>query len=192
MMSNFQPFDKAQDRPADLQPATLLQKIESCEATVAVVGLGYVGLPLAVAFAEAGFPVIGIDIDAERVAAINRGESYVSDVPSERLAPLVQRSGGAEERGRVGEWETGRALHPLTSSHIASRGVLSATTDYDTLRAADAVIICVPTPLSKTKDPDMSHIIAVTDEIARRLHRDMLIVLESTTYPGTTEELILP
>ncbi len=147
----------------------LLHKIESRHATVAVIGLGYVGLPLAIAFAEAGFPVVGLDIDTERIAAINRGESYVSDVPSATLARYV-----------------------LSSPSANRANGLFATTDYDALYDTDAVIICVPTPLGKTKDPDMSHIIAATDEIARRLHRDMLIVLESTTYPGTTEELILP
>lgn len=162
----------------------LLDKIESREAIVAVIGLGYVGLPLAVAFAEAGFRVIGIDIDQDRVDALNRGESYVSDVPDEQLAPLL--------RERAGEWERGRQGEGFTPSREASRGALSATTDDDTLRTADVAIICVPTPLGKTKDPDMSYIIDATDAIAQHLHEDMLIVLESTTYPGTTEELILP
>jgi|Deesub1362A_J573_1020465.scaffolds.fasta_scaffold09936_2 UDP-N-acetyl-D-glucosamine dehydrogenase len=139
----------------------LLEKIERREAVVSVIGLGYVGLPLAVAFAEAGFRVIGIDIDQARVDAVNRGESYVQDVPRDVLARY------AGDR-------------------------LSATTDYDALEEVDATIICVPTPLSKTKDPDMSYIVAATEEIAQRLHPGMLIVLESTTYPGTTEELILP
>ena len=134
---------------------------------MAVIGLGYVGLPLAVAFAEAGFRVAGIDVNQQRVDAINRGQSYVSDVPSEQLAPLV---------GTV----------------TSDQSSLFATTDYDALHAADVAIICVPTPLGKTKDPDMSYIIAATDAIGRRLHPGMLVVLESTTYPGTTEELILP
>ncbi|MGC8839511.1 MAG: nucleotide sugar dehydrogenase [Anaerolineae bacterium] len=140
---------------------TLLQRIEGREAVVSVIGLGYVGLPLAVAFGEAGFPVVGVDVDQGKVEAVNRGASYVQDVPSEVLGRLV----GAG---------------------------LRATTDYDVLREADAAIICVPTPLGKTKDPDLSYVVAAADAVAQRLHRGMLVVLESTTYPGTTEELILP
>jgi UDP-N-acetyl-D-glucosamine dehydrogenase len=140
----------------------LLAKIEDRSARVSVIGLGYVGLPLAVGFAEAGFRVVGVDVNPDRVAAINRGKSFVQDVPAACLASLV------------------------------ADGRLSATVDYDILREIDAVIICVPTPLSKTKDPDMSYIISAADEIARRLHPGMLVILESTTYPGTTEEVVLP
>ncbi|MFQ5859498.1 MAG: nucleotide sugar dehydrogenase [Anaerolineae bacterium] len=170
---------------------SLVDKIESRQAKVAVIGLGYVGLPLAVAFAEAGFHVIGIDIDKERVAAINRGQSYVSDVPSEKLAPLVTAAVNSEQLSVISE-QLKRDPQSAIRNPKSDIGRLSATTDYDALYEVDAVIICVPTPLGKTKDPDMSYIISATDEIARRLHRDMLIVLESTTYPGTTEELILP
>ncbi|MCI0440783.1 MAG: nucleotide sugar dehydrogenase [Chloroflexi bacterium] len=137
----------------------LRARIEGREAVVSVVGLGYVGLPLALAFAEAGFRVVGIDVDSGRVSALNGGESYVAGIPSERLA---------------------RARN------------LSATTDYDALRDADAVIVCVPTPLSKARAPDISHIIAAVEGIARRLRPAMLVVLESTTYPGTTREVVLP
>lgn len=151
----------------------LVDKIETRTAVVSIIGLGYVGLPLAVAFAEAGFRVIGIDVDESRVRAINRGESYVQDVPSETLARLTSHV-------------------PHSISNVQRANKLSATTDYDALRNADAAIICVPTPLNKTKDPDLSYIIAATDEVAPRLHRGMLIVLESTTYPGTTNELVLP
>jgi UDP-N-acetyl-D-glucosamine dehydrogenase len=140
----------------------LHQKIASRQAVVAVIGLGYVGLPLAVVFAEAGFRVVGIDIDEERIEAINRGESFISDVPASQIAAL------------------------------ATTGRLSGTTDCDVLQKVDAAIICVPTPLDKSKEPDLSCIIAATEAIGRRLHRGMLIVLESTTYPGTTEELVLP
>ena len=147
----------------------LLDKIESKEAVVSVIGLGYVGLPLAVVFAEAGFRVVGIDVDQSRVDSINRGESYVQDVPSERLAGLAVN----------GAWSS-------------SSTKLSATTDFDVLRDVDAVIICVPTPLSKTRDPDLSNIVAASDEVALRLHTGMLVVLESTTYPGTTQEVLLP
>jgi UDP-N-acetyl-D-glucosamine dehydrogenase len=117
---------------------------------------------LAVAFAEAGFPVVGIDVDAKKVSAIMAGESYVLDIPAARIAPLVQ-----SQR-------------------------LSATSDLDSLRTADAIVICVPTPLGKTKDPDVSFIVNAVEEIAQRLHSQQLIVLESTTYPGTTEEIVLP
>lgn len=172
---------------------SLLQKIESRQAVVAVIGLGYVGLPLAVVFAEAGFRVIGIDINEERIEAINRGESYISDVPSAQVAALATHRTSMRPSTRPGRNSGGRRRLPAAQpSALRHAGRLSGTTDYDALYDADAAIICVPTPLDKTKEPDMSYIIAVTDEIGQRLHRDMLIVLESTTYPGTTEELVLP
>lgn len=156
----------------------LLSKIETKEAVVAIIGLGYVGLPLAVVFAEAGFHTVGIDLDQSKVEAINRGESYIQGISSETLALLASN-------GR-------RTSYGLANTNGHFKGGLSATTDYDALYDADAVIVCVPTPLSKTKDPDVSYIVSATDEIAQRLHHGMLIVLESTTYPGTTEELVLP
>ncbi len=128
-----------------------------------VVGLGYVGLPLAVTFADAGFRVCGVDTDAKRVAAVNAGRSHVPDVPSETVARLVLDSGR-----------------------------LSASTGYDAVGESDAVLICVPTPLGKTKDPDVSYIVSAASEIAPRLREGALVVLESTTYPGSTEELVLP
>jgi UDP-N-acetyl-D-glucosamine dehydrogenase len=140
----------------------LLDRLNRRAAKVGIVGLGYVGLPLAVEFAEAGFSVIGLDLDAHKVDQLNRGESYILDIPTDRLKPLV-------EKGR-----------------------LCATTHYDDLRQADTVSICVPTPLRKTKDPDMSYVIQSVDAIAQVCHEGMLIVLESTTYPGTTEEVIVP
>jgi UDP-N-acetyl-D-glucosamine dehydrogenase len=143
----------------------LLDKIEKRQAQVTVIGLGYVGLPLAIAFAEAGFPVTGVDVDPDRVDKINRGESFVQDVPSEILAKYVQATEG---------------------------GSLRTTTEFGALADADAVIICVPTPLGKTKDPDLSFIISAANQVARYLHPEMLVVLESTTYPGTTSEIILP
>jgi UDP-N-acetyl-D-glucosamine dehydrogenase len=171
----------------------ILQKIESREAVVAVIGLGYVGLPLAVAFAEAGFRVIGIDINKERVDAINRGESYVTDVPSAEVAALVSAESPEHASTHSGG---GAGLHqplPAVKSLTLQRAKrLSATTDCDALNDADAVIICVPTPLDKIKNPDMTYIVTVTGEIGKRLHDDMLIVLESTTYPGTTKEIVLP
>ena len=158
--------------------AALIERIHNRRASISVIGLGYVGLPLAITFAEAGFQVTGIDRDSTRVAAINRRESYIPDVNSERLALVMQSRGE-----RLG---AGPACVP------PGLGRLSATASYDALAETDAVLICVPTPLSKTRDPDLSHILAATDEIARRLHPDMLVVLESTTYPGATEELVLP
>jgi UDP-N-acetyl-D-glucosamine dehydrogenase len=142
--------------------ARLEQKVRDGEARLATLGLGYVGLPLAVEFATAGLRVTGFDLSAEKVDAVNRGHSYIRDVPSERLAPLVKD-------GRV-----------------------RASRDFDGLGECDAVIICVPTPLSKTKDPDLSMVVDASKQIAAHLRPGQLIVLESTTYPGTTEELILP
>lgn len=140
----------------------LLQKIESRQAKIGVVGMGYVGLPLAVAFAEAGFDVVGVDLNAEKVAALNRGESYVEDVDGEVLRPLVDQ------------------------------GRLRASVDYANLAVVDAISICVPTPLRKTKDPDISYIMDAAERIGRFGGTGKLIVLESTTYPGTTEEVIMP
>ena len=147
-----------------MTPAERLRdRIERREAVVCVVGLGYVGLPLAVTFAEAGFRVVGVDTDAARVAAVNAGRSHVPDVASEAVARLA-----------LGE------------------GRLSAAVGYDAVGEADAVLICVPTPLGKTRDPDVSYIVAAASEVAPRLREGALVVLESTTYPGTTEELVLP
>ncbi|MDQ1473840.1 MAG: UDP-N-acetyl-D-glucosamine dehydrogenase [Bryobacterales bacterium] len=137
-------------------------KIRERSAVVGVVGLGYVGLPLAVEFAQAGFHVIGIDLSEAKVNQINAGHSYVNDIPSSVLLPLVQK------------------------------GLLKATTDFSCVSGLDTVNIAVPTPLRKTKDPDMSYIVSATEEIARYIHPGMLIILESTTYPGTTDELVLP
>jgi UDP-N-acetyl-D-glucosamine dehydrogenase len=141
---------------------SLLEKIRQRTAHVAVLGLGYVGLPLATVFAEAGFQVTGIDPDAEKVQALNRGESYIKDVSTEEVARLV------------------------------SSGKLSGSTDFAVLAGVDAVSICVPTPLRKTGDPDLSFIISAAEQLARFLHPGMIIVLESTTYPGTTREILLP
>jgi UDP-N-acetyl-D-glucosamine dehydrogenase len=133
----------------------------SATADVAIVGAGYVGVPLAQTFAEAGRTVLLVDVDAERVAQLNRGESYIEDVPSASLARLIENG-------------------------------LTATTDYDRLRDADAILIALPTPLSKQREPDLSIVEHATAEIAKRLRTGHLIVLESTTYPGTTREVVLP
>jgi UDP-N-acetyl-D-glucosamine dehydrogenase len=142
--------------------AILEEKIRSRRARVGIVGLGYVGLPLAVEFAKAGFTVTGIDISEEKVRRVNAGDSYVGDIPSSTLAPLVQS------------------------------GKLRATMDFSVVLELDTINICVPTPLRKTKDPDMSYIVSSCQEIARHFHAGMLVILESTTYPGTTDELVLP
>ncbi|MDP6593096.1 MAG: nucleotide sugar dehydrogenase [Candidatus Marinimicrobia bacterium] len=141
---------------------SLQGRIESKKAKVGVVGLGYVGLPLAVEFAKAGFSVTGIDIADDRVDRISEGKNYISDVNDDELASLV----AADE--------------------------LTATCDYSVVSDLDAISICVPTPLSKLKDPDVSFIQSALDEIVKHLHPNLLIVLESTTYPGTTRELVLP
>src|SRR2546421_4409045 len=129
---------------------------------IAIVGAGYVGVPLAQVFADAGRAVVLVDVNEELVTGLNRGESHIVDVPSERLKPHV-------DAGRI-----------------------SATTDYDVLRDADAILIALPTPLSKQREPDLSIIKGAVREIAQRLREGHLVVLESTTYPGTTRECILP
>jgi len=159
----------------------LLTKIEGHSAVIAVIGLGYVGLPLAVAFAERGFPVVGIDVDATKVAALNRGESYVQDIPSERLARL-----------HVARPHVVASDAVPTNVQRVNLGTFTATTDYSVLAQCDAAIICVPTPLNKTRDPDVRYIISSGESLAQHIHRGMLVVLESTTYPGTTEELLRP
>jgi UDP-N-acetyl-D-glucosamine dehydrogenase len=160
----------------------LLNRFQEQRARVAVIGLGYVGLPLAVAFARAGHTVVGIDVDAAKVEAINHGHSYIEDVPSEQIRALVQQ---ANLETTPSQRLNGHA------PGVTSAGSLQATTDYAVLAGCDAVSICVPTPLRKTGDPDISYILSASEEIARYLHKDMLVVLESTTYPGTTTEIIL-
>jgi len=141
---------------------TVKAKIRDRKARVGVIGMGYVGLPLAVEFAKAGFRVDGIDLDERKVKNINAGRSYIGDVTNKEIR---------------GEIDAGR---------------LAGTTDFEILREIDCVVICVPTPLRKTRDPDISYIVSALEEVAQRLHKGMLIVLESTTYPGTTEEIMLP
>jgi UDP-N-acetyl-D-glucosamine dehydrogenase len=141
---------------------TLREKLETRAARVSVIGLGYVGLSLAVELAKAGMVVRGIDLDLERVSMLNRGEGYLVDVPGETLAPLVADGG------------------------------LSASTAFDEAANADALIICVPTPLRKSKEPDISFIVSALESLLPHLRAGQLLVLESTTYPGTTEEVVLP
>jgi len=140
----------------------LLTQLNDFSAQVAVLGLGYVGLPLAVVFAKAGYTVTGIDPDRQKVETIQSGKSHVQDVSDEQVAPLV------------------------------SNGKLFATVDFSILKEMDAVCICVPTPLRKTGDPDLSFILSATDELVKYMHPGMVVVLESTTYPGTTREILLP
>jgi len=140
----------------------LQQKIDSGSARIGIVGLGYVGLPLGVEFAKAGFRTHGIDVDPAKVKGINAGRSHVEDVPSEVLAPLVKKK------------------------------LFRASARYQGCGRMDAIFICVPTPLRKTRDPDISYIVSALEEIAREVRPGQLIVLESTTYPGTTEEVLRP
>ena len=140
----------------------LKERLGRRNAEVATLGLGYVGLPLSVEFAAAGFKVTGFDLSADKVNGVNRGESHIKDVPSARVKELV------------------------------TAGRLRASREFQELASADALVICVPTPLSKTKDPDLSMVVDAARSIAARLRPGQLVVLESTTYPGTTEELILP
>jgi UDP-N-acetyl-D-glucosamine dehydrogenase len=140
----------------------LIDKIKQRKIKSAIIGLGYVGLPLAVELAEAGIEVVGIDLDRAKVDAINSKRSYIQDVTSGRLAKLV------------------------------SKGMFTATTSYSALMSADTINICVPTPLRKTKEPDISYIVKSAEQIAKYLKKGQLVILESTTYPGTTDEVLLP
>ena len=140
----------------------LRNKIEKRTARVGIIGLGYVGLPLAVEFAKAGFPVTGLDVQESKVARLNQGDSYVPDVPSAALAPLLNDK------------------------------KFQATTDFSVVQELDTINIAVPTPLRKTKDPDMSYVVSACQEVAKHFAPGKLVILESTTYPGTTDELVLP
>jgi UDP-N-acetyl-D-glucosamine dehydrogenase len=142
--------------------AELLERLHARSAKAGVVGLGYVGLPLAIEFARSGLEVVGIDVDARKVDAIGRGVSYIPDVRSEDV------------------------------SRFTSNGSFRATSDFSVVAGLDTVNICVPTPLRKTKDPDMTFVVSAVEAIAEHLHPGLLVVLESTTYPGTTEELLQP
>ena len=146
-----------------LTPATqLLERIHATEARIGIIGLGYVGLPLAVEFAHAGFDVTGFDVDESKNTAINAGRSYIPDVPADELADCVRA------------------------------GRLRATSDMSKLGDMDVIDICVPTPLRKTKDPDLSFIVKAVEAVAKVLRRGQLVILESTTYPGTTDEVVQP
>ncbi|HUB33087.1 MAG TPA: nucleotide sugar dehydrogenase [Bryobacteraceae bacterium] len=154
-------MSEAQTAVASITHA-LEEKIRARAARVGIVGLGYVGLPLAVEFAKAGFTVTGIDVSESKTSKVNSGDSYVGDIPSSVLGPLVES------------------------------GKLRATTDFSAVLDLDTINICVPTPLRKTKDPDMSYIVSSCEAMASHFHPGMLVILESTTYPGTTDEVVLP
>src|SRR5260370_30549975 len=140
----------------------IIELLTEKRARIGVIGLGYVGLPLAVEFAQRGFRSTGFEVDHKKIDEINSGRSYIGDVSSAAVGELVKS------------------------------GTLSATADFEQLKDCDAIIICVPTPLRKTKEPHVSHILAAAEEIKQRLRRGQLVVLESTTYPGTTDEVLLP
>ena len=140
----------------------LLRKIKAKKARVAIVGLGYVGLPLAVSFAKKGYPVTGIDVDQKRIAELREGRSYIEDIPTATVRQVVQA------------------------------GRLKALATEEALREAEVVVICVPTPLNRVKDPDLSYILQASEAIGSRQRKGQLVILESTTYPGTTEEVVLP
>jgi UDP-N-acetyl-D-glucosamine dehydrogenase len=168
----------------------LVAKFRARDAHIAVIGLGYVGLPLAVSFAQAGYRVTGIDLDKRKIDAINGGHSYIEDIPSAAVAALVEQEVAQAEGVLAGGPRPTSAATRSTSGPAPRR--LAATTDFAVLAECDAVSICVPTPLNKTGDPDMSYIASAAEQIARYLHRGLVVVLESTTYPGTTTELMLP
>jgi UDP-N-acetyl-D-glucosamine dehydrogenase len=141
---------------------SLAKKIENRTALVGVIGLGYVGLPLVIRFSEEGFRILGFDIDMNKVTMLNKGKSYIKHVPAEKILKLRKS------------------------------GLFEATSNYSRLKETDAILICVPTPLNKNKEPDMSYIEITSDEIAKTLRKGQLVSLESTTYPGTTREILLP
>ncbi len=144
------------------QESNLLKRIKNKKARVGIIGLGYVGLPLAIEFAKAGFCVFGIDVSEEKIAQLQRGNSYILDVPARDIQSCLQKK------------------------------LFKPTTDFSVLKDVDCISICVPTPLAKTKIPDISFILSAVQEIKKYLHPQQLITLESTTYPGTTDEVILP
>ena len=181
---------------------SLEEKIRTRKVRAGIIGLGYVGLPLAVEFAKAGVEVVGIDIDTEKVDCINRGESYVQDVSNDTLERLVGAGsprplqspslrGGRKADEAISEIASA-SLDALPRNDEDKVSLLRATAEFGIIRDLDTVNICVPTPLRKSKDPDISYIVSAAGEIAKYLHEGMLIILESTTYPGTTEEVILP
>ncbi|HZK48533.1 MAG TPA: NAD(P)-binding domain-containing protein, partial [Thermoleophilia bacterium] len=148
--------------------AALLARIQDRSAVVGVIGQGYVGLPLALVFVEAGFRAFGFDVDPEKITRLERGDSYIRHIGAERVA--AARAG----------------LHPEGGARF------TPTADFDRLAECDAILICVPTPLGRHREPDLSYVLDTTREIAARLHPGQLVVLESTTYPGTTDEEVQP
>jgi UDP-N-acetyl-D-glucosamine dehydrogenase len=153
---------------------TLKDKLASPEATVGVIGLGYVGLPLSLTMAESGKRVVGFDVDGAKVKQLRRGESYIRHIGSERVKKLVSEARTVEELLRDG------------------KGKFFATSEFSELAHCDAIVICVPTPLTEGREPDLSYVSGTAEEVAKHLRAQQLVVLESTTYPGTTEEVVQP
>jgi UDP-N-acetyl-D-glucosamine dehydrogenase len=147
----------------------LLQRIERRSATVGIIGMGYVGLPLALVFHEAGFPVVGFDVDPSKIDALHRGESYIRHIGPDRVAAAF-------------------GVGTTPSPGPAIRG----TTDFNRLAECDAVLVCVPTPLGEHRDPDLTYVVGTAETIAKHLRKGQLVILESTTYPGTTRDELLP
>src|SRR6516164_6454184 len=162
MMADTSVISKSVAREGGVDVASLLKAIETRQAKIGVVGLGYVGIPLALTGARSGFKILGFDIDKPRVAQINRGESFIKHISSESIGEAV------------------------TSKHF------EATHDFERLSEPDAILICVPTPLTKYREPDLTYVVETAKSIAPRLRAGQLIVLESTTYPGTTTEVLKP
>jgi len=178
----------------------LEKRILDRTARIGIIGLGYVGLPEAVMFAQAGFPVTGFDVDAERVGKVNAGESYISDVPSETLASLVSTgrlratpmpAGNASSVPSAG-CPPRESAAPLSRGQLPASSTDSITQQLNNLAEQDCLCICVPTPLRKSRDPDISYIVEAVQAIQREVRPGQLVILESTTYPGTTEEVLQP
>ena len=144
---------------------SLNKRLESRTANIAVVGLGYVGLPIALAFSERGFRTFGIDVDSDKLSMLSAGESYVGDIDGDRISDALNRTDASP---------------------------MEIFGDFTCIQDCDAVIVCVPTPLSKSSEPDMGHVISAFESFIPYLHSDMVVSLESTTYPGATEEVLLP
>src|SRR4030042_2869477 len=140
----------------------IIQKIQKKEMLIGVIGLGYVGLPLVLRFCEVGYKVLGFDVDSKKISSLKQGRSYIKTIPSSQISPFIKN------------------------------GQFDVTDDFSRLSETDCILICVPTPLTEKKEPDIQYIEKTTDSIRSFLRKGQLIVLESTTYPGTTEELILP
>jgi len=172
---------------------TLRSLIEAKSATIGIIGLGYVGLPLALAFAEKGFRVLGFDVDPEKVDKINRGESYIKHLDPTRLARATAHAHlDGDATGRAGQHSTFKIQNSKFKIAGSANVLLTATADFGRLSEADAILICVPTPLGPHKEPDMRYVESSTRAVRQTLRPGQLVILESTTYPGTTDDLLRP